>query len=127
MHVYDFITNPTDYVNETNKELSEKDKILNIRHLEYAKLFFTLFAQPATLHFNIGRGIDKFFNKNTNSLEKLIPLYCTYENNRYRVTGCSRLGDVWLKNLSIKSSSHHDLRVDIDKVYFFSPNEVEQK
>lgn len=24
-------------------------------------------------------------------------LFCTYEGKRYRVTGCSRLGDIWLQ------------------------------
>lgn len=40
-------------------------------------------------------------------------LFATYQGKRYRVTGCSRLGDVWL-------SANHDrdmgyeLRVDVD-------------
>lgn len=40
-------------------------------------------------------------------------LFCTYKDGkRYRCTGCSRMGDVWLtENFSIENG--YDLRVDI--------------
>ena len=39
-------------------------------------------------------------------------LFCTYEGKRYRVTGASRLGDVWLANDFAKDIGY-DLRVDV--------------
>lgn len=40
-------------------------------------------------------------------------LFCTYKGERYRVTGASRLGDVWLAK-NHKRDSGYDLRVNID-------------
>lgn len=39
-------------------------------------------------------------------------LFCTYEGDRYRVTGASRLGDVWLTTDFEKSQGYDD-RVDV--------------
>lgn len=40
-------------------------------------------------------------------------LFCTYKDARYRVTGASRLGDVWLAE-DHKRESGYDLRVNIE-------------
>lgn len=40
-------------------------------------------------------------------------LYCTYEGKRYRVTGASRLGDIWL-NTNKNAVSGYDLRVNCE-------------
>lgn len=40
------------------------------------------------------------------------PLYCTYDGKRYRCTGASRLGDVWLAS-DLGRTSGYDLRVDV--------------
>ena len=47
-------------------------------------------------------------------------LFCTYKRSRYRVTGASRLGDVWL------AKDHHqevdyDLRVDVAECSAWGP------
>lgn len=44
-------------------------------------------------------------------------IFCTYEGKRYRCTGASRMGDVWLTR-DFKKSSGYDsgMRVDVDKV-----------
>lgn len=42
------------------------------------------------------------------------PLFATYEGKRYRVTGASRLGDVWLAR-DMQRTVGYDLRVQIDK------------
>lgn len=39
-------------------------------------------------------------------------LFCVYENKTYRVTGASRLGDVWLTQ-DFSRDIGYDLRVDI--------------
>jgi hypothetical protein len=39
-------------------------------------------------------------------------LFCTYNEKRYRCTGCSRLGDVWLTQ-SLNNEVGYELRVDV--------------
>lgn len=41
-------------------------------------------------------------------------LFCDFEGKRYRVTGASRMGDVWL-TLNFKEDTRYELRVDIAK------------
>jgi hypothetical protein len=47
-------------------------------------------------------------------------LFCTYEGERYRVTGASRMGDVWLARNPDQEHSY-DLRVDVDKCSDWGP------
>lgn len=47
-------------------------------------------------------------------------LFCTYEGKRYRVTGASRLGDIWLAE-SFSRTCGYDLRVDVGKCAEWSP------
>lgn len=68
----------------------------------YARFFFHLHRLPAMLQADF----DKFTNQ--------YKLFCTYEGNKYRVTGCSRLGDVWLSK-SFDRESGYDLRVAVEK------------
>lgn len=42
------------------------------------------------------------------------PLFCTYAGERYRVTGASRLGDIWLAE-DFTQEHVYDLRVDVTK------------
>lgn len=44
---------------------------------------------------------------------KRFALFCTYQGNRYRVTGASRLGDVWLAK-DREREAGYDLRVNVD-------------
>lgn len=39
---------------------------------------------------------------------------CEYQGKRYRCTGCSRLGDVWLAT-DMARETGYDLRVDVDQ------------
>lgn len=41
-------------------------------------------------------------------------LFCTYNGLRYRVTGASRLGDVWLSR-NLDKAEGYELRVDVAK------------
>lgn len=40
-------------------------------------------------------------------------LFATYKGKRYRVTGCSRLGDVWL-SANFRQDIGYELRVNVD-------------
>ena len=42
-------------------------------------------------------------------------LFCTYKGTQYRVTGASRLGDVWLTT-DFNQSTGYQLRVDINEL-----------
>jgi hypothetical protein len=44
---------------------------------------------------------------------KQFKLFCTYQGERYRVTGASRMGDVWLAR-NFERENGYDLRANID-------------
>ena len=73
--------------------------------------------QPSTSETDrqVKEWFDKFLvpaaDKDYNWLASKI-LHCQYKGTRYRVTGASRLGDVWLAADS-RQSEGYDLRVDI--------------
>jgi len=39
-------------------------------------------------------------------------LFCTYKGKKYRVTGCSRMGDIWI-TLDFTRSCGYEDRVDV--------------
>jgi len=47
-------------------------------------------------------------------------LFCTFEGERYRVTGASRLGDVWLTK-DFDQHTGYQKRVDVDSCSAWSP------
>ena len=57
---------------------------LHDMNARYARWFLHYHRLPAALQYDF-----KPFMKEHK-------LFCVYKNNKYRVTGCSRLGDVWL-------------------------------
>lgn len=63
----------------------------------YAAAWFELFRRPA---------IDKLQKPNN------AKLFATYEGKRYRVIGCSRLGDVWLTS-NFNKENGYEKRVDV--------------
>lgn len=67
----------------------------------YASFFFMLHRLPATMQSKFGDIIKQY------------ELYCTYGGRQYRVTGASRLGDVWL-TLNFSQDTGYSLRVDIE-------------
>jgi len=71
----------------------------------YAASWFEAFRRPA---------IDK--------IQKPDPrkLFATYQGKRFRVTGCSRLGDVWLHS-DFKEDTTYEHRVDVDDCSGWSP------
>lgn len=47
-------------------------------------------------------------------------LYCSYKGNRYRCTGASRLGDIWLTE-DFSQESGYTKRVDVNKCSDWGP------
>lgn len=70
-------------------------------HLAYVHFMMDWFRKPAYIQ-AMYRNIMATFK-----------LFVTYEGKRYRVTGASRLGDVWLAK-DLNRSSGYDHRVDFD-------------
>lgn len=75
---------------------------LNDKNAQYARWMFNHFRLPASLRYDF----DKFM--------KDYKLFCTYKNKKYRVTGASRLGDVWL-NKDFTADHGYNLRVSVDQ------------
>ncbi len=48
-------------------------------------------------------------------------LFCLYNGDKYRCTGASRLGDVWLAK-DMERISGYDLRVDVEECSEWSAN-----
>lgn len=64
----------------------------------YAASWFESFRRPA---------IDKCRKPDARKL------FATYKGIRYRVTGCSRMGDVWLHS-DVNEETTYQRRVDVD-------------
>lgn len=77
--------------------------------LYYVRWFFFLKRLPAVQQAEFHEWISRY------------RLYCDYEGKRYRVTGCSRLGDVWLSS-DFKIESGYDLRVEVERCSKWSEN-----
>ncbi len=74
----------------------------------YARAMFIVFRLPAVEMLLVQRLLDGK------------KLFCMYAGERYRVTGASRFGDVWLaKNPNRKMGYEH--RVDVDECSEWGP------
>lgn len=67
----------------------------------YARFFFLLHRFPAIIQSDFSDWIKEY------------KLFCTYKDETYRVTGASRMGDVWLTK-DLNREVGYDLRVDLD-------------
>lgn len=74
----------------------------------YASWFLTLHRLPAILKFKFADQIKQY------------KLFCDYEGERWRVTGASRLGDVWLTKNFDQSGGYQE-RVSIDRCSNWNP------
>ena len=74
----------------------------------YASWVLALFRFPAILKLKFNAYTDQF------------KLFATYKGKRYRVTGASRLGDVWLAE-DFTRDIGYDLRVPIDECIEWGP------
>lgn len=86
---------------ETKKEVHVDDFVGDyFNHEKYARWFLFLKRLPAALQADFSDWIGQY------------KLYCTYQDERYRVTGASRLGDVWLAK-DHQREIGYDLRVNL--------------
>lgn len=69
-------------------------------HENYARFFFLLHRLPAALKADFDEWIRPH------------KLFCTWKDQRWRVTGASRLGDVWLAS-DFNREIGYDKRVDL--------------
>lgn len=95
VHVDDFI--------ESLSLDSSKDRESETEN--YAKFFFMLHRLPAYMKNQWSDIISKY------------KLYCLYEGKSYRVTGASRMGDIWLTS-DMKQEHGYELRVFVNQVNF---------
>lgn len=78
------------------------------KELAYAKWFLFLKRLPVTLQVNFHEYIKDY------------KLFATWKGKRYRVTGASRLGDVWLAK-DFDRENGYDHRVDVDELSAWGP------
>lgn len=87
-HIHDFIEHGMGWSHESSPEEL------------YARWFFMLHRLPA-IELN---AFDKWISQ--------YELYCTWNGKRWRVTGASRMGDVWLHK-DLKKTNGYTERVDV--------------
>jgi hypothetical protein len=85
-HIYDWLDEPP-------AEMSAGEK--------FAREFLNEFTKPAC-------------EKNHAMLDAT-KLFCTYQGKRYRCTGASRMGDVWL-TADFNRGTGYDLRIEVDGI-----------
>lgn len=78
------------------------DSRYNTKDMKDARFFFLLHRLPASLRFDFEDHIKSY------------KLVCKYDGEMYRVTGASRLGDIWLRKDHSKTLGY-DKRVYIDQ------------
>lgn len=87
LHIDDFIDYGLDKKNEPNEV--------------YARWMFSHFRLPAVCKYDF----DQFMSQHK--------LFCVYNGVKYRVTGASRLGDVWLTT-NFDQDAGYTERVDVE-------------
>ena len=77
------------------------------------------YARWMLLHFTLNATLQILFKPFMDKHK----LFCTYEGKRYRVTGASRLGDIWLSNtLEGEPAKRYDHRVSVSHCSQFGPS-----
>jgi hypothetical protein len=99
----DEYTHVDDFVGASFAHSSESER--------YARFFFLLARLPSALSIDFHPWIRQH------------KLFCTYEGKRYRVTGASRMGDIWLAE-DFEQDTGYDHRVFVDECCEFSPTET---
>jgi len=74
----------------------------------YASWVLNLFRLPAVLQVKFRPFTERY------------RLFCTWKGKRWRVTGASRLGDVWLAS-DFSRDAGYDCRVDVDECSEWGP------
>jgi hypothetical protein len=65
--------------------------------------------------------LPALFQPDSISCEGLYPLFCDYQGKRYRITGASRLGNVWLRKVHSVLGDDDNDRVNIYQCSNFGP------
>ena len=78
----------------------------------YAKFMFWYFRYPAWAQFAFRRWMTNY------------KLFCTFNGERYRVTGASRMGDIWLTK-DFNRDAGYELRADVTNCDEWSDNPLE--
>ena len=86
------MTHVDDFIDSHRSETEEED---------YARFFFQLHRFPASQKMDWQDYINEF------------SLFCTYKGAEYKVTGCSRMGDVWLHSDLSYDGVSYEKRVDV--------------
>jgi hypothetical protein len=60
------------------------------------------------------KGMDAVSNIIIEPIMEQHKLFCTFEEKRYRVTGCSTMGDIWIHS-DFNAESGYTNRVDVEK------------
>lgn len=94
--------------NEFAKMVHVDDFIEDVSQDSYARFMFNHFRLAAALQFD--------FNEFVTDCR----LFGTYKGERFRITGASRLGDVWLAR-DFERNTGYDLRVAVNEVSDFGP------
>lgn len=68
------------------------------------------YARWVLYHFRLPAALKMDFNQFMEGHK----LFCSYKGEKYRVTGASRMGDIWLAK-DFKRESGYDLRVDVEE------------
>lgn len=79
--------------------------------VRYAQFVLEFMRAPAAKQYNVNQWTKQF------------KLFTTYKGGRYRITGASRMGDVWLAKDENKDTGY-DLRVCIKDCFEFSPEKI---
>lgn len=95
--------------NSENPFVHVDDFIDDFRTDQYASFVLALFRFPAVLANKCADFIDRY------------QLFCRYKGRGYRVTGCSRMGDVWL-SADFNRKTGYELRVNVADCSDWCPN-----
>lgn len=82
-------------------EWIEEVAMSNDENAKYAAFFFHLKRLPAVLRMGF------------ESQTKQFKLFCTYAGEKYRCTGASRMGDIWLTS-NFEQEIGYEKRVDVE-------------
>lgn len=93
---------------EVKKDTHVDDWVEDYTQDKYARWFLFLKRLPALEQSDFSEWIDVY------------KLFATWNGKRYRVTGASRMGDVWLAK-DFNRNSGYDHRVSVDELSGWAP------
>lgn len=102
----DALLGPNKHVDEFIEEMAGSDTP-EMGDAMYARWFFMHARLPAYMQMQFAKWMEEY------------QLFCTYEGKRYRCTGASRMGDVWLTE-DFQRKEGYELRVDLSKCTLWS-------